>query len=167
MIKILHIPVLFGLSIEVYFLLFCIAIPTYFFWKWLFRRYNFDITKRNMAAWASTLILTPIIYVGFIVTFMFLVTREPSIAFDKSKWLEGKEGRFEMGDDIVKSNIVIGKDTNQVKQLLGQPTWQDTSNLHWTYNMGFGGGFGFLLHNLSVSFDKNKVIKVEHHRIED
>jgi len=72
-----------------------------------------------------------------------------------------------MGDDIVKSKILLGKDTNQVKQLLGQPTWQDSLNVSWTYDMGFGGGFGFLFHNLSINFDKNKVVKVEHSRIQD
>ena len=73
-----------------------------------------------------------------------------------------------MGDDIVKKNILIGKDTNQVKQLLGQPTWQDSLNTSWTYDMGMGGGgLGFLFHNLSVQFDKAKVVKVDHIRIKD
>ena len=73
-----------------------------------------------------------------------------------------------MGDDIVKSKILIGKDSNQVKQLLGQPTWQDSLNTSWTYDMGMGGGgLGFLFHNLSVQFDKAKVVKVGHIRIKD
>ena len=72
-----------------------------------------------------------------------------------------------MGDDIVKSKILLGKDTNQVKQLLGKPTWQDSINISWTYDMGFGGGFGFLFHNLEINFDKNKVAKVDHIRIKD
>ena len=117
---------------------------------------------------ASTVVLTPIIYVGLIGIFIYFITREPSSDFDKSKWLTDKGGRFSMGDDIVKSKILLGKDTNQVKQLLGQPTWQDSLNTSWTYDMGNGGGgLGFLFHNLSVHFDREKVVKVDHIRIKD
>ena len=168
MTHLLEIPVFFGLSIEVYFILLCISIPTYFFWRWFFKKRICDKTKRNISVWVSTIILTPIIYVGLIGIFIFFITREPSSDFDKSKWLTDKERRFSMGDDIVKSKILLGKDTNQVKQLLGQPTWQDSLNISWTYDMGNGGGgLGFLFHNLSVQFDKAKVVKVDHIRIKD
>lgn len=164
----LEIPVFFGLSIEVYFILLLISIPTYIFWRWAFKKRISDKTKRNISALVSTIILTPIIYVGLIGIFIYYITREPSSDFDQSKWLTDREGRFAMGDDIVKSKILLGKDTNQVKQLLGQPTWQDSLNVSWTYDMGNGGGgLGFLFHNLSVQFDKAKVVKVDHIRIKD
>ena len=157
MTQLLEIPVFFGLSIEVYFILLLISIPTYFFWRWVFRKRIIDKTKRNITALVSTIILTPVIYLGFIGIFIFLISREPSSNFDKSKWLTDREGRFAMGNDIVKSKILIGKDTNQVKQLLGQPTWQDSLNTSWTYDMGMGGGgLGFLFHNLSVQFWQSK-----------
>lgn len=167
MTHLLEVPVFFGLSIEVYFILLLISIPTYFFWCRVFKNRITDKTKRNVSVWISTIVLTPIIYVGIIGIFIYFITREPSSDFDKLKWLTDKEGRFSMGDDIVKSKMLLGKDTNQVKQLLGQPTWQDSLNVSWTYDMGFGGGFGFLFHNLSINFDKNKVVKVEHSRIQD
>jgi hypothetical protein len=168
MMNLLEIPAFFGLSIEVYFILLCISIPTYFFWRWVFRKRIADKSKRNISALVSTIILTPLIYLGLIVIFIYLISREPSSDFDKSKWLTDREGRFAMGDDIVKSKILIGKDTNQVKQLLGQPTWQDSSNTTWTYDMGNGGGgLGFLFHNLSIQFEKAKAVKVGHIRIKD
>jgi hypothetical protein len=168
MTHLLEIPVFFGLSIEVYFILLLISIPTYFFWRWAFKKRIADKSKRNISALVSTIILTPIIYLGFIGIFIYLISREPSSDFHKSKWLTDREGRFAMGDDIVKSKILLGKDTNQVKQLLGQPTWQDSLNISWTYDMGMGGGgLGFLFHNLSVQFDKAKVVKVDHIRIKD
>jgi hypothetical protein len=166
--QLLDIPVFSGLSIKVYFILLFISISTFFFWRWLFRKYIVDKSKQKIATWTSTIILTPIIYVGLIAIFIFLITREPSSDFDKSKWLTDKEGRFEMGDDNIKSKMLIGKDTNQIKELLGQPTWQDSLNVQWSYDMGMGGGgLGFLFHNLTVRFDKNKVTTVEHNKIKD
>ena len=122
MMHLLEISVFFGLSIEVYFILLLISIPTYFFWRWAFKKRITDNSKRNVLALISTFILTPIIYLGFIWILIYLISREPSSDFDKSKWLADREGRFAMGDDIVKSKILLGKDTNQVKQLLGQPS---------------------------------------------
>lgn len=168
MTHLLEIPIFFGLSIEVYIILLLISIPTYFFWRSVFKKRITDKKKRIISALVSTIVLTPIIYVGLIGIFIYYITREPSSDFDKSKWLTDREGRFAMGDEIVKSKILLGKDTNQVKQLLGQPTWQDSLNVTWTYDMGNGGGgLGFLFHNLSVQFDKAKVVKVDHIRIKD
>lgn len=168
MTHLFEIAIFFGLSIEVYFILLLISIPTYFFWHWAFKKRIADKSKRNVLALVFTFILTPIIYLGFIWILIYLISREPSSDFDKSKWLADREGRFAMVDDIVKSKILLGKDTNQIKQLLGQPTWQDSLNISWTYDMGMGGGgLGFLFHSLAVQFDKAKVVRVDHIRIKD
>ena len=83
--------------------------------------------------------------------------------------MTGKEGRFEMASDIIKSKMLIGKDTAQVKQILGEPAWGGDTTKVWTYDMGFGGsGFGSLFHNLNLQLDnKGKVISVEHIKIRD
>lgn len=170
----LDIPVILGLSIEVYFILLIIAIPTFFFWRWLLKKYIKVDRTRKIATWSATLIVTPIIYVGLIMFFMFGMTYTPSKHFDKSQWLSDKEGRFQMAGDIISSNMLLGKDTNQVKQILGEPTWgsdsiwrHDTVNT-WAYDMGMGGGgLGFLFHNLIIKFDKEKVVAVEHAKISD
>lgn len=170
----LDIPIIFGLSIEVYFILLIIAIPTFFFWRWLLKKYIKVGKTRKIATWSATLIVTPIIYVGLIMLFIFGMTYTPSKDFDKSQWLTDKEGRFQMASDIISSKMLIGKDTNQVKQMLGEPTWgsdstwrPDTVNT-WSYDMGMGGGgLGFLFHNLVIKFEKEKVVAVEHSEIRD
>ena len=168
-LTLLDIPVIFGLSIEVYFILLIIAIPTFFFWRWLLKKYIKVDRTRKIATWSATLIGTPIIYVGLIILFMFGMSYKPSKDFDKSQWLTDKEGRFQMAGDLVKSKILIGKDTTQIKQILGDPTWGGDTTQEWTYDMGFGGGmFSSLFHNLNLTFDKKgKVISVEHVKIRD
>jgi hypothetical protein len=170
----LEIPVIFGLSIEVYFILIIIAGTTFFFWRWLLRKIIKDGQKRKIFTWFATIIFTPIIYEGLIMLLLFGITYTPSRDFDKSQWLTDKEGRFQMASDIIDSKMLIAKDTNQVKQILGEPSlgsgsnWrQDTVNA-WTYDMGNGGGgLGFMFHNLVVKFDKEQVINVEHVKIRD
>jgi hypothetical protein len=74
-----------------------------------------------------------------------------------------------MAGNIIKSKILIGKDTSQVKQMLGEPTWTNARTQNWTYDMGTGGGgLGFLFHNLDLKLDnKGKVTSVEHIEIPD
>lgn len=165
----LDIPVIFGLSIEVYFILLIIAIPTFFFWRWLLKKYIKVDRTRKIATWSATLIGTPIIYVGLIMLFMFGMTYTPSKDFDKSQWLSDKEGRFQMAGDIIESKMLIGKDTTHVKQTLGEPTWGGDTTKVWSYDMGFGGGgLGFLFHHLNLKLDNGgKVTSVEHVKIRD
>ena len=163
-LTLLDIPVIFGLSIEVYFILLIIAIPTFFFWRWLLKKYIKVDRTRKIATWSATLIGTPIIYVGLIILFFFGMTYTPSKDFEKSEWLTDKEGRFQMADDIIESKMLIGKDTTLVKQILGEPTWGGDTTKVWSYDMGFGGGgLGFLFHQLNLKLDsKGKVTSVEH-----
>ena len=128
MLKPLEIPVIFGLSIEVYFLLFFIAVPAYFFWRWFFRNRIPSPKKRLRAIWISTLVVTPFIYVGLIAILILIITREPSKSFKQTDWATNKESRFAMGDDIVSSKILINKDTSQIRHILGEPTWKDSLN---------------------------------------
>ena len=168
-LTLLDIPVFFGLSIEVYFILLIIAIPTFFFWKWVLKKFIKVDRTRKIATWTATLIGTLIIYVGLIMLFMFGMTYTPSKDFDKPEWILDKEGRFQMAGDIINSKMLIDKDTIQVKQILGDPTWgMDTTHV-WTYDMGFGGGgLGFLFHHLNLKLDSNsKVVAVEHIKIRD
>ncbi len=68
------------------------------------------------------------------------MTYTPSKNFNKSQWLTDKEGRFQMASAIIESKMLIDKDTIQIKQILGEPTWGGDTTHVWTYDMGFGGG---------------------------
>ena len=173
-LTLLNIPGLFGLSIEVYFILLIIAATTFFFWRWLLKKLINDDQKRKIFTWFATIILSPVIYSGLISLLIFGINYTPSKDFEKSQWLTDREGRFEMADDIIRSKILINKDTNQVKQILGNPTWTSDTTYQkelknsWFYDMGMGGGgLGFMFHNLIVKFDKDRVVAVEHGETQD
>jgi len=170
----LYIPVLFGYSIEVYFIHIAIAVPLFFIWKRILRNKLQDTTTRKIIAWAATIVTTPIIYAGLMVLFIYYLTYTPKRHFDKSSWLRLKSERFEMAEDLINSKQLIGKDTFQLKQLLGNPSmvYESSSNgdhlKSWSYDMGSGGGgLGFLFHDLSVKLKDDKVVKVEHIEIKD
>ena len=164
----LDIPVFFGVSIEVYFILLIIAVPTFFISRWVLKKFIKIDKIRRIFTWVTTIILTPIIYIGLISLFIFWMAYTPSKDFDKSQWFADRESRFEMADDIIKTEMLIGKDTNQVKQILGDPNLCGDTTLIWTYDMGTGGGvIGFMDHTLQIQFKNNKVEWVKHAKIRD
>lgn len=165
----LYIPVIFDLSIEVYFILLFIFIPTFLFWQWMLKKYIKTDKTRKITTWLATLIMMPIIYFGLIILLTFWMSYTPSKNFDKTQWLADKKERYQMADDIIESNMLIGKDTSLVKQILGEPLWRDETAKQCTYDMGSGGGgLGFLFHNLVLNLDKKGiVISVKHIKIRD
>ena len=73
-----------------------------------------------------------------------------------------------MVDDLIENKTLIGKDTINLRKLLGQPTSQDSLNKVWTYDLGMGGGgLGFRFHTMYVNLENGKVTKVEHIRVDD
>lgn len=170
----LYLSLIFELGVEVYFILLALGIPTYFFWRWIFRKYLKTGKSTKIATWVATLITTPVLYLLVIQLFILALFYTPSRDFNKKQWLTDRESRFEMADDILESKLLIDRDSNQVKEILGEPnrnieTWQNNRDkLTWTYDMGMGvGGLGFLFHNLSVEFKNDKVINVTHIEIQD
>ncbi len=164
----LNTPLLFGLSMEVYIICFVIALTTFFICKRLLKKIIRTDSTRKLTTWVITLLAIPLIYLALIQLLIFWINYTPSRDFDKSIWLNDKEGRFQMALDLIDSKLLMGKDTNQVKQLLGDPTFGMNNENSYTYDMGFGGGgLGFMFHHLIVKFESNKVVSVEHAKIRD
>lgn len=72
-----------------------------------------------------------------------------------------------MIDDLIDSKLLIGKDSSEVKEILGSPELKDKQQNFWQYYAGTGTGFGFTDHQLIVKFANNKVIRLEHIRQQD
>ena len=94
MIKLLDIPVFFGVSVEVYLILIVLSIPTYLIWRWLLKKYIKVDRTRKIATWTATIIATPLIYVGLILLWIFSISYYPNRDFDKQKWFGDKDKRY-------------------------------------------------------------------------
>jgi amino acid transporter len=163
MTKLLYIPTLFGVSIEVYLILFLLSIPTYFIWRWIFKKFIKEVEKRKVATWTATIIATPLIYIGLIVLWLFSMSYYPSHDFNKQKWFADKEMRYELSEDIIESEMLIGKTKSEVRKLLGDDGNSEESD-HWSYYLGFRPGFANIDPDvLDIDFKEGKVIRVGQH----
>lgn len=73
--------------------------------------------------------------VAIIIAFILINNLEKP--FDAQKWLAEPLQRYEMVDDIIESQILIGKPKNEVFEILGQPDSQSNSSKDaFIYNIG-------------------------------
>jgi hypothetical protein len=163
MTTILYISTLFGVGIEVYFILLALGIPTFFIWRWLFKKIIKVDKTRKIATWTATLIATPLIYIGIIMLWLFSISYYPTHDFDQEKWFANKETRYELSEDIIESEMLIGKTKSEVRQILGDEGNTDESN-NWNYYLGFRPGFVIIDPDvLDIEFKDGKVVKVGQH----
>jgi hypothetical protein len=161
--KLLNILAFFRVSIEVFFILVVLAIPTYFIWRWLFKKFIKVGKKRTMATWIATIIATPVIYAALILLWLFSMSYYPTHDFNKEDWLADKTKRYEYSENIIESKMLVGKTKIEIRQLLGDEGNKNDSD-HWIYDLGFRPGFANMdLDILYIEFKNGRVIKVGHH----
>ena len=145
-----------------------IAVSVFFISVLLLKKFRKNKRSINAIAAVITIVLTPLIYLGLIRFFMFSITYEPKRGFSQRKWHSDKTSRYYMAPDIIESKMLIGKDSNQVKAILGEPDIRRPQYSHWEYDMGEGsGGLGFMFHFLRVNIENNKVVSIQHGRVQD
>lgn len=159
----LHIPAIFGVDIEVYILLILLCIPVFFIWRWILKKFIEDNKRRTITTWIVTIITTPFVYAGMIVLILLAMSYYPTHRFNKAEWLENPKKRYQLSDDIINSNVLIGKTKAEVKQMLGDEGNPDESD-HWTYYLGYKPGFISIDPDvLDIDFKDGKVVKVGQH----
>jgi cbb3-type cytochrome oxidase subunit 3 len=121
-----------------------------------------------MSASSKVIVFFLLLFIICWVVYIFSLFHEPNKKFDKSKWLTEQAKRYEMANDIIESRILIGKDSNQIKQLIGEPDSRLKNSSEYYYNMGMGaGGLGFKLHSLLLKFKNGQVDSVFHGEVLD
>ena len=144
-----------------------IALTLFFLLRWTIGRLYQRAKYKTMVALTVSIVLTPFLYLGLIQLFMFAITYEPKKEFNQEAWLKDDRKRYYMAADIINSKLLVGKDTTEVKQLLGVPTISRGPS-DWGYNMGEGsGGLGFMFHFLLLKVENGKVAAVKHERWQD
>lgn len=116
--------------------------------------------------------ISPVIYFLIVFILIFSTTREESRDFDSVVWrlntkAESGTDNYEMIDDLIDRELLIDKDSSEVKEKLGSPQLKDKKRNVWQYYAGTSTGFGFVDHQLIVKFANNKVIMLEHIRQQD
>jgi outer membrane protein assembly factor BamE (lipoprotein component of BamABCDE complex) len=94
---------------------------------------------------------------------IFSLSYHPTNDFDKEKWFADKETRYELSEDIIESEMLIGKTKSQVRQILGDENNTDQSD-HWSYYLGFRPGLANIDPDvLDIEFKDGKVLRVGQH----
>lgn len=155
------------MSPEVPIIILIIAIPTFFVLRRILKRSIKDSKTRNWTSIIGTIIIAPILYIGLAVAFFSYLFYVPQYDFDREKWFADKHSRFEMRDDIVESEILIGKSKSEIIDFIGNPEFSDSTKI-WTYDLGMSGaGFGWQFNSLELTFKNDKVEEVKKIEIVD
>jgi hypothetical protein len=159
----LIIPEVFGVSIEVYFILLVLGVTTYFFWRWLFKKFISDDKSRKVATLTATIFFTPLIYLATVMLWIMNMEYYPAADFDKQKWQKEIEKRYELTDDLIDNEVLIGKTMQQVQKLLGDD-YQESGKDRWSYYLGTKLGlFGIDPDYLDIDFKNGRVVHVAQH----
>lgn len=159
----MFIPEIFGVSLEVYFILLILGLPTYYFWKWLLKKYINSEKNRKIITWALTVLVTPFLYVGIALLLIFSICYYPNHDFDRQKWISNREKRYELSKDIMESKMLIGKNKTEIRKLFGDEGNSDTSD-KWSYYLGFRPGIANIDPDyLDIEFKDGKVVSVSQH----
>jgi hypothetical protein len=154
-------------SPEVYVINLLIGVAVFFFFRWLLGKFIVDEKRRKSAVWGATIVVTPLIYVGLILAMLASWSYVPQRSFSQEKWFSDKELRHEMKADLIKNKVLEGKTKEEAADMLGKPTWGDTTNV-WQYDMGWSSaGFGWKFHTLKITFENGQVVKVEQFEVVD
>ena len=152
------------MSPEVPIIILIIAIPTYSLSKFILQKLKVGNDKnRKYIAVVPALIFSPIIYTLLIISWIFVVEYYSKEKFDKQKWETNIEERYTMSENIIKSEILIGKTKEEVIELLGNE-YSNYGENHIGYYLGFVPRmFNIDPDILDIYFENGKVVKVSQH----
>ncbi|MCB0445410.1 MAG: hypothetical protein KDC68_07130 [Gelidibacter sp.] len=127
------------------------------------------IDKRKWLTFLLSLILTPITYFYIIYPLINIGSSyHHQKYFNSEAWTEAPQLRYEMSDNIMSSDTLIGATKNDVKQLLGTYewlSWNDSIKDHdankWNYALGLKpGALNEQKECMELIFKNDKVIKI-------
>lgn len=156
---------LITMSYEVPLLILILAIPVYFLSIWFLKKFKLGNEKnRKLLAIIPAIILSPILFGVIILLWIFSISYYPKTDFNKQEWASNKEERYKMSNDIMESNLLIGKTKDEVITLMGNDFYKYDEN-HIAYGLGFVPGlFNIDPDVLDIYFKNGKVFKVEQHQ---
>ncbi len=133
----------------------------------LLRRRMPQPKQRLISAAIAAALVSGGLYISAVIAVLNLLgTSYPLRPFEQARWLAEPTRRFDMIDDLIKSNRLPGKDTTALLQLLGSPDIRRPRQ--WEYYAGESQrGFGIAIHYLTIDLAADWVTAVVHGRSED
>ena len=153
---------------EVYMIILGIGIVTFFFLRWIFKRFiKTDSVLRVALTWIGTVILTPIIYLGLIGIVFSLVFYNHGKDLVRKKWFIDKEKNIQMRETISK-NRIFGKRKGEILELLGPPSLKSDTSYIWIYDYQIPEGRSEMEFNrMILIFENDRVSTIEKKIIQD
>lgn len=128
------------MSPEVPVIIFILGVPTYFICLWGLKKLKAGTEKnRKWLALIPTVVLSPVIYVGLIMIWIFSISYYPTNGFNQTEWNSNIEERYRMSEDIIESKMLIGKTQEEVIEILGAD-FSSKNESRITYELGYVPG---------------------------
>ena len=128
------------------------------------------IDKRKWLNILVSLVLTPIVYLYlFYPVLNIFSSYHHQKYFNSEAWLEKPNLRYEMTDNMLRTDTLIGKTKPEVQKLLGTYewlSWNDSIKNHddnlWNYALGqVPGAMNTMKECMTVVFRNDRVVKLE------
>ncbi|MBV7270327.1 hypothetical protein [Winogradskyella luteola] len=133
------------------------------------------VDRRKWLTGLISLILTPFVYFYMFYPFVNIVSNyHHQKYFDAEAWIEKPALRYEMIDDIIESDTLIGTSRKKIAHTLGMYewlSWDDTKKGHdtdrWNYGLGIEpGAFNHEKECVEITFENDKVKALRHYQEE-
>lgn len=95
-------------------------------------------SKRKLVIIVSSIIATPIVFIGILIIVMSIIFYYPEVPFNKEQWAQDSSKRYTMSEDIIETNLLIGLEINEIIDLLGTDYYQYDEKIE--YYIGFVPG---------------------------
>jgi hypothetical protein len=125
-----------GINMRMIIVLILLAISLYFLAFRVLKTYITKVRIRRLLSVLSAVFFSPVLYFGIVFLMLFVVSYYPKKDFDRERWVSQTELRYEMTDDIIEGNLLIGKSKSEIEGLLGLGGNSRESDL-WKYNVGY------------------------------
>jgi len=140
-----------------------IGIGVFFTSRRFLRKRVTRVSSRKLLTWLPTVLLTPLLFVGFAWVVIFIWTYYPNRDYTQKAWRINPDKRYEYSASIIKSKILIGKSKSQVGEIFGEGEYNAGPDT-WKYDLGDEPDIlAFSEPFLFIYFENGKVVRVEKH----
>jgi len=90
---------------------------------------------KNLMFWASTMVLSPIVYISSIWVWFSIGASYTDLPFDKTKWMNNHHERYVYTKNLVEKDLLKNLTKDEVKGMLGTPIEENDST--FIFNTGY------------------------------